>query len=157
MLDELKPRVTELDANRETFTAFLAKLNDALWNEAVGAEKYTARQTLAHLAGANKSMTLMGKSWVAGKETKLRPDFDLAFFNARQQEKRAQLSNAELIAEWVQAQRGVIEFMETVRAEDLFLRGEHPSAGNVSLAGLFQVITAHEADHIAQVMSAFSV
>ena len=157
MLDELQPRVAELNAHYETFSAFLSKLDDAQWNQAVGAEKYTARQTVAHFAGAAKSMTVMGKNWVAGKDSTLRPDFDLAFFNARQQEKRAQMTNAELLAEWRDAQNGVIAFMETLTTENLELRGDHPSGGNVSLRELLQVITAHEADHMAQVMNAFTV
>lgn len=157
MLDELKPRADELHAHYETFTAFLSRLNDAQWNQAVGAEQYTARQTVAHFAGAAKSMTLMGKSWVAGKENTLRPDFDLAYFNARQQEKRAQMTNAELLAEWQDAQRGVIAFMETLTSDDLEKRGEHPSVGNVSLRELLRVITTHEADHMAQVMNALAV
>jgi uncharacterized damage-inducible protein DinB len=112
---------------------------------------------VAHFAGAAKSMTVMGKSWVAGKENTLRPDFDLNFFNARQQEKRAQMTNAELLAEWRDAQRGVMAFMETLTAENLELRGEHPSAGTISLRELLQLITAHETDHMAQVMNALTV
>lgn len=155
MLKELELRAEELNAHFETFSAFLSNLESADWDRAVGAEKYTARQTAAHFAGAAKSMTAMGKNWVAGKDTALRPDFDLSFFNARQQEKRSQMTNAELLAEWQDAQRGVVAFMDTLTAEHLELRGEHPSAGNVSLRELFQVITTHEADHMAQVMNAF--
>lgn len=155
MQAELEMRAEELNAHYEMFSAFLSKLDDADQNRAVGAERYTARQTAAHLAGAAKSMAGMGKNWVAGKDTTLRPDFDLSFFNARQQEKRAQLANAELLAEWREAQLGLIAFMETLTSEQLELRGEHPSAGNVSLRELLQVITTHEADHMAQVMNAF--
>lgn len=157
MLDELQPRAAELNAHYETFAAFLSKLDDAQWNQAVGAEQYTARQTVAHFAGAAKSMTVMGKNWVAGKDNTLRPDFDLNFFNARQQEKRAQMTHAELLAEWRDAQRGAVAFMETVTAENLDLRGDHPSAGNISLRELLYVIAAHEADHMAQVMNALTV
>lgn len=156
MLQELEPRAGELNAHHESFTAFLSQLDEADWNRAVGTEKYTARQTVAHLAGGAKSMTQMGKNWVAGKDTTLRPDFDLSFFNARQQEKRAQMTNTELLAEWKDAQRGVVSFMETLTPENLELRGEHPSAGKVTLRELLYVITEHEADHMAQVMNAFT-
>ena len=75
---------------------------------------------------------------------------------ARQQEKRAQLTNAELLAEWHESQYGVVAFMETLTAEDLSKRGDHPSAKNISLLELFSVITTHEAEHMAQVMGAFA-
>lgn len=152
MLDELKPRADELGRNRDTFTAFLAELDDAQWNQPVGEEKYTARQTVAHLAGAVKSMTRMGQNWVASKNNSLPPGFDLNVFNARQQEKRAQMSNAELVREWQDGQDGAIAFMESLSAEDLDKRGDHPRAKNMALRELFLVITTHEADHIRQVM-----
>jgi hypothetical protein len=156
MLDELAPRANELRAHYETFSAFLTELDDAQWNQPVGEEKYTARQTVAHLAGAAKSMTRMGQNWAAGKDNTLRPDFDLNFFNARQQEKRAHMSNAELLQEWREAQDGVIAFMETLTPEDLTKHGEHPTAKHISLLQLFTVITTHEADHMRQVMDAFN-
>lgn len=156
MIDELKPFADDLTAHREKFTAFLARLDDAQWNQPVGYEHYTARQTLAHFAGANKSMVRMGQNWVAGKDNTVRADFDLNFFNARQQEKRAQLTNAELLAEWHESQDSVVAFMETLTAEDLTKRGDHPSAKNISLLELFSVITTHEAEHMAQVMGAFA-
>ncbi|MBI4674218.1 MAG: DinB family protein [Chloroflexi bacterium] len=156
MLDELRLRVQELNQNRATFDAFLAQLDDARWNQPVGAEKYTARQTMAHLAGAVKTMTRMGQNWVAGKDNTLRPDFDLNFFNARQQEKRAQMSNVELVQEWHDGQQGVIAFMETLGAADLEKCGEHPTAKQIAVRDLFLIITTHEADHIRQVMDAFA-
>lgn len=156
MLAELEPRVRELERNRQTFTAFLETLDDEQWNEPIGEEQYTARQTLAHLAGAAKSMTRMGQNWIAGNQNYLRPDFDLNYYNARQQQKRAQLSNAELLEEWQAAHRDLIAFMETVREEDLDKRGEHPTAKNIPLRNLFLVITTHEADHIRLVMDTLS-
>ncbi|HZQ08361.1 MAG TPA: DinB family protein [Anaerolineae bacterium] len=156
MLAELESRVRELERNRQTFTAFLETLHDEQWNEPIGEEQYTARQTLAHLAGAAKSMTRMGQNWVAGNENYLRPDFDLNYFNARQQQKRAQLSTAELLEEWHAAHHDLIAFMETVREEDLDKRGEHPTVKHTTLRNLFVVITTHEADHIRLVMEAFA-
>lgn len=157
MLDELMPRVAELHANRARFSAFVAQLDGAQWNRAVGEEQYSARQTAAHLAGAVTSMTRMAQNWVSGGENKVRPDFDLNLFNARQQEKRAQRSNAELVREWADAQRDLIAFMETLGAADLEKRGEHPTAREIAVRDLFLLITTHEANHIQQVMDAFRV
>ena len=156
MLAELQPRADELNAHRESFTAFLSKLDDAQWTQPVGDERYSARQTVAHLAGADQSMTRMAQNWIASKDNTVRADFDLDFFNARQQEKRAQLSNADLLADWQAAQNGVIALMETLTAKDLAKRGDHPRAQNISLLELFSVITPHEADHLTQVMNAFA-
>lgn len=154
MLAELEPRAAELERNRRTFTAFLDTLDDEQWQTIVGSESYSVRQTVAHLAGANKSMVRMAQNWIAGKDNTLRPDFDLTFFNSRQQEKRAGMTNAELVQEWVDSQRGIVDLMETVRPEDLTRQGEHPSVKQTDVAGLFLVMTTHEAQHIAAVMEA---
>ncbi len=156
MLAELEPRKQELERNQRTLDTFLATLEAAEWNQTFGSEGYNVRQTLAHLSGGNKSMVRMGQNWIAGKENRLRPDFDLNFFNARQQSKRAQLSDAELVAEWRGSHQGLIDFMETVRAEDLEKRGDHPLASDTTLRNLFLIITTHERDHIRELMDAFS-
>ena len=156
MLDELEPRMRELERNRKTFVTFLESLEEARWSIPVGTEGYSAWQTLAHMAGAAKSMTRMAQNWIAQKENRLRPDFDLDFFNARQQEKRARMSKKELLEEWQTAHQGLIDFMETVRAEDLDQRGEQPTAQDTTLRDLFLIITTHEADHIRLVVAALT-
>jgi hypothetical protein len=157
MLDELRVRARELERNRAIFTAFLEELDETAWTAPVGTENYSPRQTVAHLAGACKSMTRMGYNWIAAKDTIIRPDFDLNFFNARQQEKRAQMPNAALVEEWIAAQKDLIALMETVRPEDLVKRGDHPLEKNAPLRRLFEIVTTHEADHIHRVMDAFSI
>jgi hypothetical protein len=157
MLDELALRTRELERNRQVFRAFLAELDETAWNTPVGTENYSPRQTVAHLAGACKSMTRMGQNWIAVKDTQLRTDFDLNFFNARQQEKRAQMSNAALVEEWINAQKDLIALMETVRPEDLDKRGDHPLERNTTVRRLFEIATTHEADHIRQVMDALTI
>lgn len=156
MVDELETRAQELERNQKTFDAFLEALDKRQWKEPRGAEGYSARQTLAHLSGANKSMVRMGQNWIAGKENRLRPDFDLNFYNARQQAKRDQMPDAALVAEWHKTHQDLIEFMEAVRAEDLDKRGDHPAATDTTLRNLFLIITTHEADHIRELMNAFS-
>jgi hypothetical protein len=156
MLDELEPRVQELERNQGTLDSFLATLDTAKWNQTFGSEGYNVRQTLAHLSGANKSMVRMGQNWIAGRDNRLRSDFDLNFFNARQQAKRAELPDAELVAEWRGTHQDFIDFMKTVRAEDLEKRGDHPLASDTTLRNLFLIITTHEANHIRELMDAFS-
>jgi uncharacterized protein (TIGR03083 family) len=156
MLQELQERAEDLQRNWLTFSAFLNQLTDDQWQIPVGGEGYSARQTVAHLAGADKSMTRMAANWIAGRDNTLRPDFDLDFFNSRQQARRADMTNAELVTEWREAQEGVLAFLEKVQPEDLDKRGEHPTGGNVALRGLFKIITMHEAQHIALVMNALS-
>lgn len=154
MLAELEPRAAELRANQETFTAFLRGLEDGQLNHQAAHEEYSPRQALAHLVGADASMLRMAKNWIAEQDNRLRPDFDRDFFNQRQIEKRAGQSLDELLKDWGIAQLGLIELMETVTADDLEKRGDHPSAKDTTLRNLFFIITTHQADHIRSVMQA---
>lgn len=153
MLAELEPRVQELNAHREAFTTFLRGLDDTELVTKDDNSSWSPRNTVAHLIGAELSMVRMAKNWIAGVETKANPDFDLNFFNRRQQEKRAGQSLDELLDDWGKAQNAIIELMETVTPEDLGKRGDHPRAANTTLANLFVIITTHEAEHLGEVMN----
>jgi len=153
MLSELEPRAEELREHQQTFTAFLRGLNETQLNERVVEQEYSPRQTVAHLVGAETSMVRMAKNWIAQQDNRIRPDFDLNYFNQRQQEKRAQQSLDELLEDWQNAQQRLIELMETLTAEDLVKRGDHPSAPDTTLGNLFLIITNHETNHIRQVMN----
>lgn len=150
---ELEPRVAELGENRQRFSQFLRGLNEAQLNTKGENDEFSPKETLAHLVGAETSMLRMAKNWIAERDTTIRPDFDLNFFNQRQLEKRAGQSVEELLADWETAQGRVIELMGEVTPEDLVKEGDHPSAGHINLAGLFLVITTHETTHIQHAMN----
>ena len=154
MLAELEPRVQELNAQREAFTTYLGGLNETELVTKDDNSSWSPRNTVAHLIGAELSMLRMAKNWIAGVETKANPEFDLNFFNRRQQEKRAGQSLDELLEDWGRAQKAIIQLMETVTPEDLVKRGDHPRAANTTLANLFLIITSHEAEHLDEVMNA---
>lgn len=154
MLAELEPRVRELNANREAFTAYLRGLDETQLVTKQHDSSWSPRNTVAHLIGAELSMLRMAKNWIAGVETKARPDFDLNFFNQRQQEKRAGQSLDELLHDWARVQTELIELMGTVTPEDLEKRGDHPREANTTLQNLFVIMTTHEAEHIHEVMGA---
>lgn len=154
MLPELELRAREFEANRVKFTTFLRGLNATQLDAPGASEEYSPRQVVAHLVGAETSMLRMAKNWIAGHDIHIRPDFDLNFFNRRQQEKRAAQSLDELLEDWHKAQHDLIALMETVTPEDLEKRGDHPSANDTTLRNLFWIITTHEANHMRDVMNA---
>jgi hypothetical protein len=154
MLEELRARAQELIVNRTEFTTLLGELDETQLKKPAGEEGYSAQEALAHLVGADVSMARMARNWIAGKDNRLRPDFDRDFFNRRQIEKRAGQSVQELLQDWLKAQDDLVALMETVTEQDLDKRGDHPSAKDTTLRNLFTIITRHEADHIRQVKEA---
>ncbi len=154
MVQELEARVTELNVNERTLTRLVRALTAEQLDQHDPVSGYSPRQALAHLVGGTRSMTVMGKNWIKGENTKLRADFDLNLFNQRQQEKRAQLSLDALLEEWHAAHRDVIAFLETITADDLEKRGDHPAQEAMTLRELMRVISYHEAMHIVFVLAA---
>lgn len=152
MLDELKAQAQDLDRHRETFGAYLAQLDETTLNTKRAEDEYSPRQTLAHLVGACLSMMQIGKKIAAGEEPKLRADFDLNFWNQRQQEKRTSKSVQELLNDWQAAHTELFAFLENLTEADLVKRGEHPVVGDTDLRGLVHVIVAHEVEHMERVM-----
>lgn len=154
MLEELAGRVREMQVSEKTLTRIVSGLNQEqlIAHDPIGG--YSPRNTVAHLAGATRSMTVMAKKWVKGESTTIRPDFDLNFFNQRQQEKRADKSLEELLNELREANHDIAEFMETLTLEDLDKRGDHPSQTFMTVRELIRVVAYHEAMHTVLVLNA---
>lgn len=152
MLDELRAQADELVRHRETFGAYLARLDETALTAKRADDEYSPRQSLAHLVGASLSMMQIGKRMAAGEEPRLRADFDLNFWNQRQQEKRASRDLQELLKDWRAAHAELFAFLETLTESDLVKRGEHPVVGNTDLRGLVHVIVDHEVEHMERVM-----
>lgn len=150
----LQERARELRENREALTTLVRGLDEEALTTKGENSSWSPRNTVAHLVGAELSMLRMAKNFIAQTETKARPDFDLNFFNQRQQEKRAGQSLDELLLDWYRVQDALIELMETVTPEDLVKRGDHPREKNTTLANLFVIITGHEAEHIREAIDA---
>lgn len=152
MLDELQTFAAQLAQHREIFAGYLAHLDEAGLNARRTGEEYSPRQTLGHLVGACVSMTQIARKIAAGENPQLRPDFDLNFFNRRQQEKRANRTREELFQDWQAAHSELEAFMERLAEADLVKRGQHPVVGDTDLRGLIHVIVEHEVEHIDRVM-----
>lgn len=95
-------------------------------------------------------MTRLVLLMVAGEEPRLKADYDNDYYNARQQEKRANMSVAELRAELEKTRSDLLEFIESLEAEDLGKVGEHPIIGKTNVLGVLKQLQTHERDHIVE-------
>lgn len=154
MLEELTGRVREMQVSEKMLTRIVNGLDAAqlIAHDPIGG--YSPRNTVAHLAAATHSMTIMAKKWVKGESTALRPDFDLNFFNLRQQEKRADKSLEELLNELREANHAIAEFMDTLTGDDLDKRGDHPAQTFMTVRELIRMVAYHQAMHTVLVLNA---
>ncbi len=150
MLPELESIARELDQNLRDINEFVSALGGDELERAPGGGHYSARQTLAHLAGADRGMTALMKQMVAGANPRLKPGYNNDYFNARQQEKRAGMNVDELRAELDAAHRDLNDFIGTLRVEDLDKRGEHPRIGDSSVLQVMNMLRQHEQEHLEE-------
>jgi hypothetical protein len=150
MLPQLEPTSQRLSENLKLFDETLAPLSPAEIQRAPREGEYSGRAVIAHLAGANRGMTRLMQQMVAGQQPRLKADYNNDYYNARQQEKRAGLSVEQLRAELDETHRDLLAFMESLRAEDLIKRGEHPTVGDSTVLQVLETLAAHEQSHIEE-------
>lgn len=150
MLPELEPVAWKLGENRRLLDQVLGRLNQEEVDSPPGEGIYSPRQVLAHLAGAERGMTRLMQSMAAGENPQLKPDYDNDYYNARQQQKRASMSFADLRSELGETRQALLAFMETLKAEDLQKEGEHPTVGQSTVLGVLTTHQTHEWDHIME-------
>ncbi|MGE5139866.1 MAG: DinB family protein, partial [Rudaea sp.] len=85
---------------------------------------------------------------VTGENPRLKPDYNNDYYNARQQEKRANLTVDQLRAELIETRADLLSFMESLRERDLLKQGQHPVAGDTTVIGVLRILQEHERGHI---------
>ncbi len=150
MLPELEPIAGGLAENRALLTEVFGPLSEDQLNLKPQPGGYSGKETLAHLAGAERGMTQLARRMAAGENPRLKEDYSIDYYNARQQEKRSGLSGAQLVAELDEGRKELLSFMESLGPDDLARPGQHPAAGDTNVLGVLRIIQTHERDHIRE-------
>ncbi|MGE5139050.1 MAG: DinB family protein [Rudaea sp.] len=150
MLPELEPIVGGLAENRVLLAEVFGPLSEEELNSKPRPGAYSGRETLAHLAGAERGMTQLARRMAAGENPRLKEGYNNDYYNARQQEKRAGLTSDQLVAELDEARRELLSFMGSLGPGDLAKPGQHPVTGDTDVLGVLQIIRTHERDHIKE-------
>lgn len=155
MLPELEPIDRGLEEDRRAMDLVLSRFGEDEKNASPRAGDYSPREILAHLAGAERGMTRLMQLMVKGEKPRLKPDYDNDYYNARQQEKRANMGVPELRAELEETRTNLAAFMRSLTLDDLTKTGQHPTADETTVLGVLLTLEKHERDHIAE-MSAWA-
>lgn len=153
MLPELELVAAGLEENLQMMDQVLARFDADGIDRSPREGDYSARQTLAHLAGAGRGMTRLVRLMAAGEVPQLKSDYNNDYYNARQQEKRANMTAAEIRVELGEAHMALLELMATLKPDDLFKQGEHPIVGQSTVLGVLKTMQKHERDHILEMAS----
>jgi len=123
------------------------------WSRPSANEGWSAKDTLAHLAGiearlrAMLQLVLDGGSWPLNA-----PDLDA--YNGRCVAERRAWPPEQVIAELRSSGAETRRFLEALQPADLDRRWTHPTRGEVTLSALVEIIPRHLREHGEQILAA---
>ncbi len=130
---------------RQTFNA----LTSEQWQRPVYTEPgvWRPRDLLAHFLSAELQLLPLCQDIAAGGRG-APEDFDIDGFNAAEQQRLADCSREELSNQLDAARQKTLDWIATLREEQLDLTGNHPALGEVTLETLILSIYGHQLFHI---------
>ena len=145
-----------LESSRQFLLSMVQTVPDEDWSRVAHLDSagWTARDVLAHIVGAESSMTaIIARTQDEGSYAP-RPDFDLAFWNRRQVEKRAKKSLADLLAELESNRAATLKLLADLPEAALDLPVRHPAYGDMIVEDVFRIIGFHERLHADEIRAA---
>lgn len=147
-----------LEANAEAVVDFFRALTAEQLSTLIYTEgnHWTARDLLAHLAGAERSLLSLFRN-VAGGGPGTTPDFDLDYYNRRVVEKTVEASVDDLLATFQQRRADTVAFTAALPDDVLDNVGNHPTEGQRTLEGLIAITYEHTGWHIRDIRRALGL
>lgn len=142
-IGRIKDRVT---ASRAKLLAEVEGLQEPQWDWRPDQDRWSVRQTLAHVGSAERSHLQVAHSIVSGTRIDVR-GFDLDAWNVAQVAKRDNWSPEEILSDLRGAHEETLAFLDGIDAEALTLTGIHPALGEVSVGQVLRIIALHDGMH----------
>ena len=153
-MPERKRRIEEwLDSSRRFLLSVVEAVREEDWQRVAHDDqaRWTARNVLAHVVGAEPSLLgIITRAQAEGHYVP-RPDFDLDFWNRRQVEKRAEKSPADLMAELDRNRVATLKLLADLPESALDIPVRHPSYGDMVVEDVFRLIGFHERLHADEI------
>jgi hypothetical protein len=152
-MDEVTETMLErLAATRAELVAVVRELDRETWTQPVYAHgqenEWSAMDLLRHLAWAEGGMLRLVRQIRAGEDG-VPADFDLDRYNAKGVSKLKQEMPAELLQRMAQNRQELLDFIDSLAADDWEKKGRHGSLRMMSIREICEEIAAHEAQHLA--------
>ena len=151
MLKELEPIAAKLNEACAVMARTLDQLSDDQVATLMVTSDWSIKDAIAHLIGAKRGMTRMAQRFAAGQDPQLPDDYNNDVYNARQVAKRKAMLFADVRKELDAAHQELIAYLDSITAQQLELRGQHPIAGEIPLKDLLVVIYSHETGHCKEI------
>ncbi len=146
MIKELDALAARLNNERAALMQTLSALTEEQAERIILSSGWSVKDTVAHLAGAERGMLRMMQRMASGENPRLSPEYNNDEYNRRQVAKRKEKSLEEIRSELHASRAELMMFMEGLAPEKLPLPGEHPLLGDTHVIDVLQVIGSHEAE-----------
>jgi len=135
----------------EKVAAYFAALTGDQWPQVVYSEgaEWKVRDVLAHFVSVEKSILKLFESIYSGGGG-ASEDFSIDRFNAGEVTKLAEMSPADLLAQYKEARAGMIAWVAGLSESDLQKTGRHPFLGVTSLGEMIKMVYRHNQIHLRE-------
>ena len=150
--------IERLIAERDKTIAFFSALTANQWRQPVytADPTWTPRNILAHTVSAEGEFLRLFRSVQAGG-VGAPLGFFADEFNASEQERLGNLSQQELLSEFLHLRAEMIAWVGTLSDTDLEKTGRHPVLGDIPLWEMIKALTLHAHLHARDVRRFFEV
>jgi len=131
---------------------FFSNLPDPLWFMTIYEEGtlWQVRQILAHLVSAEAANRQLIQAIMVGSPG-APLDFNIDIFNEKEVKSLASQPNQELIDQFKRLRQETIEFVLSLRTDDLQKQGCHPFFGVAALEDIIKLIYRHGQIHVRDI------
>lgn len=153
----LETLIAKLEKGRQKTAENMGRLTEAQWQTVVYAEPYpwTARDLLAHFVSAEELLPPLFKEVAAGGAGA--PEgLDYDAVNAEEYKRLAGRSPQDLLAALDANRQATLDWVRSLKEEDLDRVGRHPALGQVSLETMITALYGHQLLHMRDLQQALS-
>jgi len=158
MIETIASLIERLNAERDKTMAFFSTLTVEQWRQPVytGDPSWTPRNILAHTVSAEgEFLRLFRDVQTGGSGAPL--GFFADEFNAAEQEALGDLTQQELLSEFLRLRAEMTAWVRTLSNTDLEKTGRHPVLGDIPLWEMIKALTLHAHLHARDIRRFFGV
>jgi len=154
-MSETTELAEKLKTEGERMAAFFSELTDDQWGSEVYTEgaTWTIRNVLSHFVTSERGLVkLFERIRTTGEGAA--EDFSIDRYNASQQERTKDLAPADLLAQYQQVRAESVQWVNTLKDEELDIKGRHPFLGETVIREMVKMLYLHNQLHYRDVKRA---
>lgn len=154
-MSETTELAEKLKTEGERMAAFFSELTEDQWGSEVYTEgaTWTIRNVLAHFVTSERGLVkLFERIRTTGEGAA--DDFSIDRYNASQQERTKDPAPADLLAQYQQVRAESVQWVNTLKDEELDIKGRHPFLGETVIREMVKMLYLHNQLHYRDVKRA---